>query len=178
MTYGPNPKPNRPYTERMMAEETPTMPENQPNEPVAEAPAAANDAGSAGPAAEPDAALKAEVACEPASECGKRVAALQARQAAISEQVVKGYEQELADIRSKPIPTRVIRVCRQAGAGGLAPRRGIFLRHLPPRRGEDVGGRRTTGAAADDQHIEAGEVGVAEDARSRRRKAHVGTSKQ
>jgi molecular chaperone GrpE len=45
-----------------MAEETPTMPENQPNEPVAEAPAAANAAASAGAAAEPDAALKAEVA--------------------------------------------------------------------------------------------------------------------
>ena len=54
-----------------MADETPTAPEKQPDEPPAEAPMAANDAGSAttaapdaGPAkpADPEAALKAEVA--------------------------------------------------------------------------------------------------------------------
>ncbi len=45
-----------------MADETPTTPEKQPDEPTAEAPAAANDAGPAKPAADDPAALKAEVA--------------------------------------------------------------------------------------------------------------------
>jgi hypothetical protein len=65
------------------------------------------------------AALEAEEACGEGSKCDERQKALQAAQAAVTEQVVKGYEQELADIRSKPIPTRVIRVCRQAGTGGV-----------------------------------------------------------
>ncbi len=45
-----------------MADETPTAPEKQPDEPSAEAPAAANDANPAGPAADEKAALAAEVA--------------------------------------------------------------------------------------------------------------------
>ena len=45
-----------------MADETPTAPEKQPDEPSAAAPAAANDAGPAEPAVDEKAALEAEVA--------------------------------------------------------------------------------------------------------------------
>jgi molecular chaperone GrpE len=48
--------------ERMMAEETPTTPGKQPDEPEASVPVAANDAGPAKPVADDAAALKAEVA--------------------------------------------------------------------------------------------------------------------
>jgi hypothetical protein len=65
------------------------------------------------------AALAAEEQCLPASSCGIRVAALQVRQKAITETVVKGYEDEIREIRSRPVPERVIRVCRPSGAGGV-----------------------------------------------------------
>ena len=62
-----------------------------------------------------EAKLAAEEACEAGSKCAERVAALQAAQAAISKTVVQGYEQELADLRNRPVERRVIRVCPDPG---------------------------------------------------------------
>lgn len=66
------------------------------------------------------AALEAEQACAAGSKCAERQAALQARQAAISETVVAGYEQELAQLRDRP-PAVPVRLCRPAPAGDLRP---------------------------------------------------------
>jgi hypothetical protein len=63
--------------------------------------------------------LAAELICGEGSQCALKQAEQAARQQAISEQVIKGYEQELADIRSTPIPTRVIRVCRETSTGSV-----------------------------------------------------------
>jgi len=62
-----------------------------------------------------EAALEAEVACGEGSECQKRQAALQAAAEAKSAEVVAGYEQELADLRNRPLVRRVIRVCNDGG---------------------------------------------------------------
>ena len=64
-------------------------------------------------------ALQREQTCSEGSECLKRAQAAQAQAEAVTATVVQGYEKELADIRSKPIPTRVIRVCREAGTGAV-----------------------------------------------------------
>lgn len=70
--------------------------------------------------------LTAEVECTAGSQCSVRQAALQAEQAAKSAEVVAEYEQELADLRNRPVERRVIRVCpdpgdvQGAGAAGRA----------------------------------------------------------
>jgi hypothetical protein len=62
-----------------------------------------------------EAALEAEVACGEGSQCQARQAALQAAAEAKSAEVVAGYEQELADLRNRPLVRRVIRVCNDGG---------------------------------------------------------------
>lgn len=66
-----------------------------------------------------EAALEAEKACEDGSNCAERVAALQAAQEAVSQQVVSSYEQELAGLRDRPLRTRTVRVCPEAAAGDV-----------------------------------------------------------
>ena len=66
------------------------------------------------------AALKAEQGCEVGSKCSARQAALEARQAQVSKEVRDDYEKELADLRNRPVPARVIRVCRAANPGDLS----------------------------------------------------------
>ena len=75
-------------------------------------------------------ALKLEVDCAKGTKCAERAAAEIIRQAAITEKTISGYEKEIADIRSRPIPTRVIRVCRSPGTGAV---------HLSPNPGESAG---------------------------------------
>jgi hypothetical protein len=53
---------------------------------------------------EVQAALEAEVACLAPSKCQERQAALVARQAVISETVVRGYEDEIKSLRDRPVP--------------------------------------------------------------------------
>ena len=60
------------------------------------------------------AALKAEVACEPASECGKRVAAMQAAHKAIQDETARKYETRFAEIAARPVPREPVRLCRPA----------------------------------------------------------------
>jgi len=64
-------------------------------------------------------ALKAEQDCLPDSRCQERQKALEAAQAAKAKEVVDSYEQELSDLRGRPVPTRVIRVCRAANPGDV-----------------------------------------------------------
>lgn len=64
-------------------------------------------------------ALAAEVACQAPSKCAERVAALQAAQAAVSQQVVQSYEQEIAVLRDRPVRTRTVRLCPEAAAGDV-----------------------------------------------------------
>ena len=63
-------------------------------------------------------ALQAEIDCGEGSRCRERlaaaVAAQEARQAAISTQVVESYEAEMESLRSRPAVRRVIRVCPEA----------------------------------------------------------------
>lgn len=75
-------------------------------------------------------ALEAEQACSAGSECALRVAALTARQEQITADTVKGYEQELADLRNRPVSVRTVRLCPEkpdrdvrvpAPAGGTGP---------------------------------------------------------
>ena len=65
------------------------------------------------------AALEREEACADGSKCRERQKALEAAQAAKAKEVVDSYEQELSDLRGRPVPTRVIRVCRAANPGDL-----------------------------------------------------------
>ena len=81
-------------------------------------------------------ALKAERACDKGTECARRVAELEARQEQATAEAVKGYEQELADLRNRPVPRRVIRVCPAGGPvrdaadpGGTATAPGTGLVH-------------------------------------------------
>lgn len=57
-------------------------------------------------------ALKAEQGCEPDSRCAERQKALEARQAEVSKEVIRVYEEEIAALRARPVPSRVIRVCK------------------------------------------------------------------
>lgn len=75
-------------------------------------------------------ALSREEACSAGSECALRVAALTARQEQITADTVKGYEQELADLRNRPVSVRTVRLCPEkpdrdvrvpAPAGGTGP---------------------------------------------------------
>ena len=61
------------------------------------------------------AALKAEEACQEPSKCFTRQAKLQADADAKSKEVIDGLEAEIADLRNRPIPRRVIRVCNDRG---------------------------------------------------------------
>jgi hypothetical protein len=69
---------------------------------------------------EAKAALEAEVACLAPSKCAERVAALQARQAVISETVVRGYEDEIKSLRDRPVTVRTVRLCPDSRAGGVS----------------------------------------------------------
>lgn len=64
-------------------------------------------------------ALKSEVDCAKGSQCAERLAAQALRHAAITEKTNSGYEKEIADLRNRPIPTRVIRVCRERNTGAV-----------------------------------------------------------
>ena len=61
-----------------------------------------------------EARLEVEEQCQEGSKCNDRQKALAAEVARVTEDVVDGYEKELADLRNRPVPTRVIRVCRAA----------------------------------------------------------------
>lgn len=76
--------------------------------------------------------LAAEESCERGSKCAARVAAVQARQAAVSQQVMQSYEKEIADIRNRPAERRVIRVCPDPGD----------VRHAKSAQGTDAAGTR------------------------------------
>lgn len=88
--------------------------------------------------------LEAEIACGEGSKCAARAAELQQKAAEASREVVDGYEQELARVRSER-PRRVVRLCsdgsglpvsgaRPGAAGGAAPG-GV----LPEHPGRDLG---------------------------------------
>jgi hypothetical protein len=68
---------------------------------------------------EAQAALEAEVACSVPSKCAERVAALQARQAVISETVVRGYEDEIKSLRDRPVTVRTVRLRCTARPGDV-----------------------------------------------------------
>ncbi len=68
---------------------------------------------------EAQAALAAEQACAVGSKCAERVAALVARQAAASEQAVRGYEDEIRTLRDRPVAVRTVRLCRPADPGDV-----------------------------------------------------------
>jgi hypothetical protein len=69
---------------------------------------------------EAKAALEAEVACKVPSKCADRVAALQARQAEVQRVSKETYDQEIADLKNRPVPIpRIIRVCKSAAAGSV-----------------------------------------------------------
>ena len=79
-----------------------------------------HDAYEALPALE--SALKAERLCGEGSDCAARQAALEAAQAETTAKVVATYENELADLRNRPLVRRVIRVCADPGdVQGAAP---------------------------------------------------------
>lgn len=63
--------------------------------------------------------LEAEQGCEPGSMCAARVAAAEVAQAARNQEAVAGYEKEIADLRNRPVPTRVVRLCRPANPGNV-----------------------------------------------------------
>lgn len=63
--------------------------------------------------------LELEESCADGSKCAARVAAAEVAQAARNQEAVAGYEKEIADLRNRPVPTRVIRVCRQGSQGDL-----------------------------------------------------------
>lgn len=62
-----------------------------------------------------EAALEAERECLQGSECAARAAAIESAAEAEREKSRREYEQELAELRSRPIPKRVIRVCPDSG---------------------------------------------------------------
>jgi hypothetical protein len=64
-------------------------------------------------------ALQNEQSCGEGSECQKRAAALESQHRAATAVVVQEYTREIESLRSQPIPTRVIRVCKPAVDGGL-----------------------------------------------------------
>lgn len=68
---------------------------------------------------EVQAQLDAELACEEGSACADRVAEQAVQQAIITADAVRKYEQELEDLRGRPIPSRVIRVCPKGAAGDV-----------------------------------------------------------
>lgn len=84
-----------------------------------------------------EAALKLEVECGETSKCAERVAKAKLEGEQINQESVNRYEQELADLRNRPIPTRVIRVCPPAdnlrdaaspgGAGQRPAAEGVVL---------------------------------------------------
>jgi hypothetical protein len=101
--------------------------------------------------------LAAEVACEAGTECSARLAAFQERQAAVSTQVVEDYEQELADLRARPVERRVIRVCppasgdvRHAGAARPAHGAGPAAGGVPRAIEFDTGALRDLARDADE----------------------------
>ena len=89
--------------------------------------------------------LAAEVECKAGSACDARQAALQAEQAAKSAEVVAGYEQELAELRNRPIPVRTVRLCtarggvQSAGPAGAADAGAPAAGIVPGAAGPDIG---------------------------------------
>jgi hypothetical protein len=65
------------------------------------------------------AALAREEACGEGSKCDGRQQALEAAQTLVTQKVVANYEAELEALRNRPVPTRVIRVCREARTGDV-----------------------------------------------------------
>jgi hypothetical protein len=61
-------------------------------------------------------ALEAERLCGEGSTCAARQAALEAAHVETNARVVETYEQELDDLRNRPIPVRTVRLC-PAGSG-------------------------------------------------------------
>ena len=76
-------------------------------------------------------ALEAEKVCGEGSACAARVAALSARQDAITEKVVSDYESELESLRNRTTVRRVIRVCQPAREGGLPDASGAGAASTP-----------------------------------------------
>ena len=56
-------------------------------------------------------ALRDEIECRAGSQCALRVAALRTRQEQVTADTVKGYEQELEDLRNRPVSVRTVRLC-------------------------------------------------------------------
>ena len=66
------------------------------------------------------AALKLELECGKDSQCAKKVTETEARNTAIQQANKATYDQEIADLRNRPVPKpRVIRVCKSTDASGL-----------------------------------------------------------
>jgi hypothetical protein len=59
--------------------------------------------------------LEAEVKCGEGSACAKRVEAAKVESDRINQEAVDQYEKELEELRNRPLPTRVIRVCPAPG---------------------------------------------------------------
>jgi hypothetical protein len=89
-------------------------------------------------------ALEREEGCLDGSKCRERQKAAAAAQAAKTKEVVDGYEKELADLRSRPVPDVPVRLCRPRGSGdvrvpGAAPGTGAGPRaELPLEAGRDI----------------------------------------
>jgi hypothetical protein len=108
------------------------------------------------------AALEAEVACKVPSKCAERVAALQARQAVISETVVRGYEDEIKALRDRPVPKPIRLRCtarpgdvRSADASGSPDGTGSPGGVVPEPDGRDIDVQALYGLAQEADEIAA-----------------------
>ena len=55
--------------------------------------------------------LEAEVECKTGSQCAKRVEDTRLEGERVNQEAVRKHEQEIEELRNRPIPHRVIRVC-------------------------------------------------------------------
>jgi hypothetical protein len=108
------------------------------------------------------AALEAEVACKVPSKCAERVAALQARQAVISETVVRGYEDEIKSLRDRPVPQPIRLRCTardsyvpSANATGPPDGTGSLSGVVPEPDGRDINVQALYGLAQEADEVAA-----------------------